>query len=117
MKIDLLELVTKTLERLPQDVINKLPNKVIATWNAGFDASGTHRVYNSPTSLAEGVDTSHFIVTGAALINLKQKETDTGDDILYKVPYATSPDNVRPYLICPGNETQELSKKVHEGLT
>ena len=96
LSIEVPELVLKTLERLPKELTDKLPNEVVGTWNMGFDASGTHRVYNSATSLAEGVDTSHFIVSGASLVNLKQNDSE--NTILYEVPYATSPDNVRPLV-------------------
>ena len=105
--------VCMTLGRLPPAahtcIFEKVPNfnKVIATVTYGLDGSGSHRVYNSETSLAEGVDTSHILFAGFSLINLKTWD----GTIIYEVPNPNSSDNERPIIICPGREDKELVKK------
>jgi hypothetical protein len=43
---------------------------ISCTFVGGCDGSGSHAVYNSATSLAEGIDTSHMIVCGFALTEI-----------------------------------------------
>ena len=117
IQFKLQDVVTMTLERLPKHVFEKLPvisglkdNSVKATWNGGFDASSSQHVYNSATSLAQGVDSSHFIMAGASFISL----SDSQGNLLYSVPSSASPFNVRPVIICPGKEERPLAAEIHK---
>jgi hypothetical protein len=53
---------------LAQDVQDK---GLVAKFIVGLDASGNHAVYNTSSTLAAGVDTTHIIVVGFSLISIK----------------------------------------------
>ena len=111
------EAVKVTLERLPKDVLNTLcsaigeDEHIMAFFTAGFDGSGSHRIYNSVESFQAGVDTSHMTVAGISLIMLKKSGME--QPLLHRVEKATSPDNFRPVALCAGRE-EKLAKPIND---
>ncbi len=112
LRADLIDVVQKTLERLPgniadaidtQDVSN---NGIIAHFVCGADVSGCHKVYNSETSLAEGIDTTHMLVAGIALttvsINGESEQT------IFQHKHISSTSAERPLILAPSRETRDF---------
>jgi hypothetical protein len=129
-RADIYEIVKCTLQRLPTEVVQALETEeaqstgVVAKFITGCDVSGSHKVYKAPSSLGEGIDTSHFMVGGIALTQLCLN--DEAGTVLHNIRNPSCDDNERPIIICPGKDTKELNDltfeaidqgiiKVHEG--
>ena len=81
----------------------------------GVDGSGNHAEYNSASSLAEGVDTSHFLYAGYVLLELRIN--DQNRTLVYKDRCPGSSEAERPLIVIPGAENKENFKKVLERMT
>ena len=118
---DLYEAVHLTLLRLPKSVKDKMAaslengSTVLVRFAGGMDTSGGHRVYNSASSLAENVDTTHMFFGGVSLVHIKAH--DGSRETLYKNKNAASVDAERPIMIFPGKETPAKSKVAHDWFT
>jgi hypothetical protein len=112
LKADLLEVVTKTLERLPESVTEKIKSLdinasgIVANFSCGADVSGSHKEYNSETSLAEGVDTSHMMVAGIALSSIELN--DQNSTTIFRNKNVSSTNSERPLVLAPGRETRDF---------
>ncbi len=117
-KVNLKEAITLTLQRTFQNLEDTLTARkanefgLVCKFVGGCDGSGSHAIYNSATSLAEGVDTSHMLVGGFALTEIRLNGQE-GTSI-YKDNNCSSSDAERPWLLIPGRETKEIFKKVME---
>ena len=117
------EVIYLTLTRLPKDVMKKLAliprgTKVIAFFTGGMDGSGSHKVYNSQSSLNVHFDAKSILFAGISLIYLKLDDEE--GTMLYEVPNPCSSDNERPLILCPGKEEPELVEacwtEIHKGM-
>jgi hypothetical protein len=117
-KINLKEAITLTLQRTFQNLDDKLTTAkaieygLVCKFVGGCDGSGSHAIYNSATSLAEGVDTSHMLVGGFALTEIRLNGHDR--TTLYKDTNCSSSHAERPWVLIPGRETKEIFKKIME---
>jgi hypothetical protein len=82
----------------------------VAKFITGLDASGDHAVYNTASTLAEGVDTTHIIVVGFSLISIKVDETD--GFVVYHDKHPICSESERPLGLIPGKETRETYRKL-----
>ena len=115
---DVYEVVQKTLARLPKDILQRFAdadcdkNGFIAEFVGGYDGAGSHQVYNTLESLQDGVDTTHMLFAGIALMTIKQND-DEGT-VVYKTENPASLENERPIVIAPGKEDDtNFAKDVH----
>ena len=86
---------------------------LVADVKGGLDGSGKHSVYNSESSLAEGVDTSHFVFGGFAL-NTLVVDNPVEQTLVYNDPCPASAEAERPLFIVPGAEKPDLVEKLLE---
>ena len=118
LKINLKEAITLTLQRTFQNLEETLiaakamESGLVCKFVGGCDGSGSHAIYNSATSLAEGVDTSHMLVGGFALTEIRLN-AEEGTSI-YKDNNCSSSHAERPWLLIPGRETKEIFKRIME---
>lgn len=75
--------VQSTVEEGSELIQSIRNNGLVAKFIMGLDGSGNHAVYNSASTLADGVDSTHIIVIGFALIYIKIDEND--GEVVYLV--------------------------------
>ena len=115
-KVNLLEAVTITLKRFfeQHDSIRSecvtLKSEIQCLFVGGCDGSGGHSIYNSETSLAENVDTSHMLFAGFSLTELKTQGEEKV--VLFKDNHVASSNAERPWLLILGKESKENFGKV-----
>ena len=114
--VDLYEAVSIILTRLPDDVKATLVaelddgDKILARFAAGIDTSGNHRTYNSPTSVAEDVKTTHMFFCGFAF--LLMQSYDGRSKPLWVNKLASSVNGEYPLAIFPGMSFEKCNFKV-----
>ena len=112
LKADLVEVVTKTLERLPHEISQKIEKLdvndcgIVANFSCGADVSESHKEYNSETSLAEGLDTTHMMVAGIALTSIELNDRES--TVIFRDKHVSSTNSERPLVLAPGRETREF---------
>lgn len=112
VRSDAVDVAIRTLDRLPDFVVDILDSKVsenaeisfIANFSAGLDASGGHKVYNSSSYLNATKDSSHYVVAGMALTSISVNNLRQTN--LFTVEKTCSYNNQRPIAIFPGKETR-----------
>jgi hypothetical protein len=67
---------------------------------------GRHKEYNSESSLAEGVDTTHMMVAGIALTSVQT--TDQNQTFVFQDRKVSSTNAERPLILAPGKETRDF---------
>jgi hypothetical protein len=92
---------------LAQDIQEKA---LVAKFIMGLDASGNHAVYNTSSTLAEGVDTTHIIVVGFSLISIKIDEPD--GEVVYLDKNSSCSEAEKSLGLIPGKETRETCGKL-----
>ena len=100
---------------LTENVDNMRNHGLVARAVGGIDGSGKHSEYNSASSLAKGVDTSHFLYAGFTLLDLRIADQER--TIIYEDLRPGSPEAERPLMIIPGKESSENFAKVLQRLT
>ena len=114
-KVNLQEAVSKTLERwfLQHENLQKeytsLAQGIQCFFSGGCDGSGGHSVYNSASSLADNVDTSHMLFAGFALTEVRALDSDK---TIFKDSFCNSSNAERPWVLIPGKESRENFAKV-----
>jgi len=114
-KVNLREAITLTLQRAFETLNGALTAAnaeefgITCKFIGGCDGSGSHAIYNSATSLAAGVDTSHMLVGGFALTEIKSRDIQ-----IFKDKNCCSIFAERPWLLIPGRESKENFQKVME---
>ena len=117
-KMDLVDAVQLTLERLPPDVLDKCleaKGEILKPQiSMGFDGCGNHRPGHGCVTYDEHgnyLDSSNIIYCGCCLTKiLRDDEEDTP---IYTVPTCNSADAERPILIVHGKEKdKELVKEI-----
>ena len=113
VRANLRECVTSTLERILHNHKNSIPDfeqRLVAKCFMGVDGSGGHSVYNSPSSLASGVDTTHMMVAGFTVPSITVD--DPGSTEVYHDNNCSSAFSERPLLIIPGAESRDRMKLI-----
>ena len=69
------DLLSRTLERILSSSSSSFDPTTVSSGilchaKIGIDGSGSHAIYNSATSLREGVDTSHMLVAGFGALRM-----------------------------------------------
>ena len=117
-RMKLRDALSMTLTRIFQVLEEKLvlenvrDTGLVCKFVGGCDGSGNHAIYNSATSLAEGVDTSHMLVSGFALTEIKTNNSE--GKVIFTDIASQSSNAERPLILCPGRETKENFQKVME---
>lgn len=78
---------------------------IVAKAVCGIDGSGSHQVYNSESSLREGLDTTHILVGGFCLTKILLD--NPAGDVIFKDRAPSAAEAERPLLLVPGKETRE----------
>ena len=103
---DFYSAVVLTLQRLPINVKTQIAAElddgsvIFAKFAGGMDTSGGHRVYNSASSLKDGVTSTHMYFIGFTLLFLKSY--DGSQKTLFENMLAASVDTERSLGIFPG---------------
>ena len=87
---------------------------VIVTANSGIDGSGGHAVYNSESSLADGVDTTHINVSGFCLLSIKINNEEQTEIFHELTPQSSEAERVLQLM--PGTESRENFEKIYGDL-
>ena len=87
---------------------------VIVNVNSGVDGSGSHAVYSSESSLADGVDTSHINISGFCLLSIKINNEDKTEIFHELTPQSSEAE--RPLQLMPGTESRENFEKIYGDL-
>ena len=111
-----------TLNRLPDDVIETLSEKVgndssvvfKANFNAGLDGSGGFPVYNSKSFLGSTANTSNLITAGMSLNSIEID--DDSNHLVYVANKACAFQNQRPIALIPGKESRDNIKDIVSAL-
>ncbi len=117
-RMKLKDALSMTLQRIFGALEEKLISEnahetgVVCKFVGGCDGSGNHAIYNSATSLAEGVDTSHMLVSGFVLTEIKINNSE--GKVIFTDIASQSSNAERPLILCPGRETKENFQKVME---
>jgi len=81
-------------------------------------ATGRHKEYNSESSLAEGIDTTHMMVAGIALTSIQIN--DENKSSVFQDRHLSSSNAERPLILAPGKETRvflaETLKEIEMGV-
>ena len=114
---NLRECVKSTLERIMLSNMSSysasdIENGVVAKCFMGVDGSGGHSIYNSPSSLSAGVDTSHMLVAGFVIPSIVVNNASSTEVFTDKC--CNSSFSERPLFIIPGAETRDRMKIIME---
>jgi len=108
LKFNAREAVIRTIERRIEITASIAEFTNIECFEAliifGYDGSGSHRTYNSSTSLQ--CDTSHFVLSGFSLSSIS-----VNGQVIFREESPGSCDAERPLYLCPGRENKELVDK------
>ncbi len=83
---------------------------LIAKVRMGIDGSGNHSVFNTESTLAEGVTASHVVVGGFTVLSLQVD--DLFSPRIYSDPSPCNAESERPLFLQTGRETTEVMARM-----
>ena len=109
------DLLLRTLGRILSRSSTKLlpttiSSGIVCQVKVGIDGSGSHAIYNSASSLREGVDTSHMLVAGFSVPQITVN--DSQSSVIFRDRHCSSVFSERPMILIPGGETAERFGRV-----
>ena len=115
VRANLKEILRGTVERILSSYTQIFTDDTISTGivcqvKIGIDGSGSHAVYNSATSLRDGVDTSHMLVVGFTIPSIVVN--DVHQTVIFQDRQSSSVFSEHPLVLIPGGETRERFGRV-----